>query len=789
MRLKRPYLLGIALPALVAAGAAHAQTTPASPSNDDGAATTQPQTGETSAPSSTGGIGDIIVTARRRSENLQRVPVSVTALDDKALESHSVVNISDIGSLSPGLAFHASSYGVLGLNVQIRGQMPTDLDLTQTPSIGVYVDDIYQGSTIGLSVLDLSDAASVEVLKGPQGTLYGRNTTGGALKITTKLPDLDEVEGIARVGYGNQDNIRAYGAISIPLAKGALAVRISANYQDNSGYGEDTLSHNRIGDVNIKGVQGALRAKFSDKFEAVLRGSWSKARSGGMLYSLSYVVPGGGLNTITAFQTGAGLTPAGMAAALANLNTNYLYQSGLDRQYNGPLGQSVEQYEGSLTLTYNVSDALTLKSISALQQYANHMSGDNDGTPFRTVDGNFENIFSDQFTEELQALGSIGDGRLQYTLGYYYYRRRGHEFTFADVLYPLLGLQVRNDASLVGVSNSGYGQVTFKLLPSLRITGGIRYTSETNDLVSRNKTSSPAGITCNVPPSLAVGGCQAFFSHSDADWSYTVGADFDAAKDVLLYAKTSRSFKAGGVNMRGTVDGGFNPFLPERVTDYEIGAKTEFWDRRIRFNVAAYRAIYDNIQRTVLVPGVGSAPATAVQNAASAKITGLEAELTLRPIPALTLSASGAYTDAKYDRYSDPVTGADLSYRVFAGVPKWQGNLSATFTQPVSIGTISATGDLSYTSKVNYDSDNNLAPSAALPFGTQPYTSQGAYALVNARLALDIEKIDVTVALWARNLLDKRYFSGAKDYSGTLGMANEIVGAPRTFGVELTKRF
>jgi len=737
-------------------------------------------------------IEEVVVTARRVEENLQKVPIAVTVLNEEALKNHNIVSISDLGELVPSLEFNQSNYGQLGTYVAIRGQRANDLILTQSPSVGVYLDDVYLSSTAGLSAISLTDASSVEVLKGPQGTLYGRNTTGGALKITSLLPELNSASALVRVGGGNESDFRAYGAVSVPLVTDSVALRLVASEDKNSGYGRDLASNTDIGNTDTKSVQGTLRVRPTENFEGILRANYVDARSGGELMNLAEVVPGGALNTIAAFQMGLPLTPSGLSAALGNLKTNYINQPGTNREYNGPLYQHVVQSTESVSLSYLVNEHLTLKSITAIQKFSDAIDGDNDGTKFNTVDGDFDNQDGTQITEELQAIGRLLDDKLNYTAGYFYYRLQADETAFANILYPLTGEVLLNDVHVVDKSNSGYFQTTYRILPVLRGTAGFRYTAESDPLTSYNRVSLPKGTVCNIPPSDLVGTqCAATFPHRDADWSYTAGLDYDLTNTVLLYAKTSRGFKAGGVNQRGSVNGGYNEFFPEQVTDYEVGAKSEFWDRRIRLNAATFVSRYSNIQRTVLVPGVGGSPSTAIQNAAAATIKGFELELTIRPIPRLTLSADGSYVDARYSRYFDAFSGADLSHNVFAGLPRWQGALSATYEYPTHFGSLAGTADISYQSQVNYSPDNNLAPgtSAAFPNGTAQYTTQNGYALANARLTLTLDKSKTTVAAWARNLADRKYFSGGEDQSATLGLAYMEQGRPRTFGVEVSKRF
>lgn len=778
MRLTSQLCIATSTLALAAASSATAQTVPPAAASPAANASTQ--------------IQEVVVTARRQQENLEKVPVAVTAFNASALQSHNITGVDQLGRLTPSLQFSQSQYGALGTFVSLRGQRADDLDITQTPSVGVYVDDVYQPSTLGLSALNLEDAASVEVLKGPQGTLYGRNTTGGAIRVSTASPDYSHITGLLRLGAGNENDYRAYGDVSIPLYNNEVALRLSGNYERNDGYGYDAADKTDISNVDLKTVQATLGVKPNDRFEADFRFGYIDAKSGGLLQNLASVVPGGPLNLVAATQLGLPLTPAGLSQAYNVLNEQYVNQKGTTRYYNGPLYQDVLQSTEAATFSYKVNDNLTVKSITAFVHLKDMVDGDNDGTPFRTVDGDFENQDVSQTTEELQALGSLFGNRMTYTVGYYYYDLEGDEWAFANILYPLLHELLNNNVHVTDLSQSGYVQVTYKILDHVRFTGGLRYTDESDPLISYNKVITPAGTTCEVPAvDLKGPTCQGFFTNRNTNLSYTAGLDWQVTDSSMLYFKTSRGFKAGGVNERGTANGGYNTFLPEQVTDYEIGSKSEFWDRRVRLNLAMFYEDYTDIQRSVLVASISGSPATAIQNAAAAAMKGFEAELTVRPAPGLTLNASGSYIDAKYSRYRDALTGADLSHNVFPDLPTWQGSLSVTYEHPTSLGPLAGTIDLSYQSKVNYSPDNNLAPGAnpLVPNGTAASTTQAGYALVNGRLSWTLTDSDTTISLWARNLLDRRYFSGAEDQSGTVGFAYSIVGQPRTFGAQITKRF
>jgi iron complex outermembrane receptor protein len=776
--------------AIATAGQAQSNPTLAGSANDG------PPSPDVSG-SKSAGIGDIVVTARRRAENLQSIPTAVTAFSANQLTTHGIKSIQDIGQLTPSLSVSPSPYGASSLFLSIRGQRANDIVLTQVPSIGVYIDDVYQPSAAGYSSISAEDASSVEVLKGPQGTLYGRNTTGGALKITTQLPDLDHYSGSIRLGAGNWGDVQGHATLNLPLIDGVLGIRVSGGYDRNSGYGHDLANNTDLGAINNRNIRGTLRFKPTDKLEIVLRGDTLRSYNSGPVYTLRAVIPGGPFNAVAAGQMGLNpASPADLATARNVLDQTYVNEPGFDRRYSAPTYSKVRQTTTSATLSYAFSREFTLRSVTSYLKSNIGNAGDNDGTPFYSVDGEFEVQRIHQVSEELQALGKLGD-RLNYTVGYFFYRLRGAEPQNARVFGgPAAGgVQILNDSTIVDTSHSAYAQATYSLLSTVRLTGGVRYTSETNPITAFNQIETASGTSCNLPVADRINGqCAAHFGNSNSNWSYTASLDWNVTPLILLYAKTDRGFKAGGVNQRGDINGGFNTFRPEQVTDYEIGAKTEFLDRKVRLNLAAYYSDYTDIQRSIFIPSAGGAIETAIQNAASGHVKGVEAELTVRPVQQLTFNLGGSYTGARYGRYqgldpNNPGQFLDLSKNVFAGIPKWQGNASVTYEQPVGFGSVLSTLDLAYQSNVNYSPDNNQPPSAAFPEGTAPYSSQGGYALLNGRVQFNIDAYDMYIAVWSRNLANKHYWAVAEDQSGALGFVRAIKGAPRSFGFEISKRF
>jgi iron complex outermembrane receptor protein len=399
-------------------------------------------------------------------------------------------------------------------------------------------------------------------------------------------------------------------------------------------------------------------------------------------------------------------------------------------------------------------------------------------SPFLLIDGIADAQDPRQFTEELQLGGNALDDKFKWVTGYYYFHLKGDDVGINTELVPFEPNPISNISEFRDTSNAVYAQGTYAILPTVSGTAGIRYTGEKTDLTLQNQNALECDVA-GVPPVGAP--CVNRFGNTFSNLSYTGGLDWQAMDRVLIYAKTSRGFRAGGTNQRS------NPALdyqPETVTDYEIGAKTDWLDRRLRANVAVYHSNYKNIQRSVYVNDANSF-VTEIQNAASAKINGVELELTARPLTALTLSLNAAYTDPKYNTYdgfSAAGTPVNLAGNAFPNVSRWQGGASGTYTVDDAWGAIDTTVDFSYRSTVDYQPDGHDANSA-------PYTIEGGYGLLNARISQSISSMKMKVSLWGKNIADRHYIAGANDFSPTLGIAYTIPGLPATYGVEVEKSF
>ncbi|WP_324741684.1 TonB-dependent receptor [Tsuneonella sp. CC-YZS046] len=727
---------------------------------------------------------EIIVSARRTDERLQDIPLAVTAISGNDLDRQSITEIRQLSSTSPSLNVKEHSNNPQGMLVSLRGQTQAGILLTTDSSVGVYVDGVNVARSNGLRSA-LVDLARVEVLRGPQGTLYGRNTTGGAVSIITNSPT-DRLEGSVKVGFGNYDAANVVGILNVPLSP-QVATRFVVQKSTHDGYGHDGLGK-PAGDEDSLYLRGKIRGDWGN-FRATLSGDYGEIKQGGGAYFISGINPGYSLavnqvaaemglpllpSTSPAYLVGAPATPEALQQARDAFVT---YTNGTGNHFeNQGTSPNFAKYKGwsaSLDMELDLNDSLKLRSISGFRHYLRRNDTDYDSTPFWITNGSFKSK-ADFFSQELQLLGKMG--RADFVVGAYYSYENGYE-SGASITAPLVladPLAFPN-GDVTNKNVSIFGQLNYKITDSLTFTGGARYSKENKKLVSFNETVSG----CSIPIELldAPGQCRGTFHKKDSDPSWLASLDYKFNRNFMVYAKFAKGFRAGGHNMRGARSvQSFAPFDPETITEYEIGTKVSIFDRALQLNIAAYHDDYKDVQRTIttLIPGGGTT--TTVSNAAQSTIKGIDFEATLRPIRALTLSAVVGYVDAKYDYFVD-ATG-DRTNEDWP-TPKWSYAFSARYDVESALGLLSLQADYQGQGR------QNLYPGGARP----EETTQKAYGLLNGRISLDIDDARYQIAIFGRNILDKEYASGAQAFDKSLGYNIKYLGAPRTYGVELKTNF
>jgi len=749
------------------------------------------------APSET---GDIVVTARRRAENLQDIPVSVTAITGDLLKEQRITRADDIQALSPSLTVTSRTGQRQSGSFTIRGQGQSFGGAL--PSVITYFSEVPLDSNGG-SAFALYDLDSVQVLRGPQGTLFGRNTNGGAVLLAPVRPK-DEFEGFFTASAGNLSYREFTGAINVPITS-TLAVRLAGNIKRRDGYVHNLANGKDYEDQHSQSWRASLRWTPTDTITNDLVYNGLTADENGSAYILSVLRPG----SRTALFNGG--TAVGQLAAQRQRGPRVIFNS---QPY---LGAKREIHLVVNTTALELADKLQLKNIASYERVKVDYGTDLDGIESRsTLTTSFKNALADvlklpygsdtnlnQLTEELQLSGEAFHGNLNFIVGGFFLDLRTpgglDKFSIYRTSYSPTGPNSVNiNVSTNQVhdqSKAVFGQVTLKLdglIDGLSATGGLRYTWDKRQTSNGQLTSSAGTSTETIVPAstyrcllpgvgpaagVAPDRCFRLLSGKYDDYGYNFSLDLKAAHGVLFYAATRRGFKDGGFNNL-TVTANDPAYAPETVTDYEIGVKTTFRSGNIsgRFNVDGFVSNYSDIQRQI----TGGNPVTAtIVNAAKGKIKGIEVEGTISAGP-VSLSGFYSYLKTSYVGFID--RGIDVSSAAFLGVPKHSGGITLRGEQELAndLGTLSAQVNAYLTTRVALDANT--------VFHYEGFAE--GYTLLNGRIDLaDIRGSGVTVSAWARNLTNRLYKSGGVPQGGTNGNTSFLYGEPRTYGLELNFAF
>ncbi|MET0249178.1 MAG: TonB-dependent receptor [Sphingobium sp.] len=754
------------------------------------------------AAQSSGGLQDIVVTARKVNESQQRVPVAVTVQSGEALRQQSAVTVPDIGRLTPGITFAAASQNSAAATLTIRGQVQTDVLATLDPSVGVYVDDFYWARAYGLNT-NLLDIESAQVLRGPQGTLFGRNTTGGALLLQSNNPNYDGISGSVSGTYGRFNEVSGTGVLNLPIVTDKIALRGAVTYFGRDGFSRNELTGRRLGEQDSYTGRLKLRLDPTDTLQVILSGEWYGAKFYDRPYELIYVAPNSAANLESAFSTYGPGDPAQRTGEGQALFNDYIASIKGDRVRLNDFDPRVDIKTQTYVLTTNLdTDFGAVKFVGGYRKIRSNASVDLDGSPWSIIqtEGNQD---LESYSGELQATGKAFNDALDFAVGYFYFRETGRDESTSIALPTLTrlssgGLLPRTFyiGDVDNQSMGAYFQGTWRFSDAFSFTGGVRYSAEDKNIVAFNQTrnaDTDALLSCLIATADPVT-CRLASNNSFEGVSYTAGLNYQVNRDVLVYAKTSKGFRSGGQNLRASGSSGsaFAPFGPEVVYEEEVGLKSELFNRRVRFNLAAFYSEVSDIQRTSLVvsPG-GGATSTVVANAGKARFYGGEAELTVRAAEGLTLTGNAALTNAKYLAYAD-ATG-DRRDEAFQGVPQWTFSVAADYNRPLPSGTLRAHIDYAWRDDValsNYRTrlTGNAAQDAIIQTVAKAQTTP-AGGEVNGRLSFGMMDDRLEIAAFGRNILNRRVYSTGLFFEAPLSVAVGKRNEPATYGIQATFRF
>ena len=696
-------------------------------------------------------LGEIKVTARKREETLQDVPIAVSAFTADSLYKQNVQNIADLQGKVPSLQVYAARGSNTTLTAYIRGVGQADPTWGFDPGVGIYLDDVYLARPQG-TLLDVFDVNRIEVLRGPQGSLYGKNTIGGAIKyVSNPLPTTTNGSVEATVGtYGEKDvKANVGGATSDGVWRGRIAVAS----EHNDGYGTDLLTNSRNGNKNTNAARASIGFFPSSEFNAQLSVDGMRDNSNPR-----------GAKLLTANALDPGYQP---------LNSNYNTRSGMAQLNN------TEMSGAALTLNWIASQDWSFKSITAYRESSTDTNIDFDTLPEKIADVGA--VYTDhQFTQELQANYDSGS-TVHGVFGLFYFKGSAagqiDNIFLGSPPYSTLGLaQYGSTGGRVGTkSYAAYGDFTWDISPQWSLDVGARLTRETKSAVIQNYGFADASFSTPIATLADFSG-----SHTTNNASPKVSLNWAATDHINLYASYSEGFHSGGYNIRANcvaIPSSCRPIQDEKVQSYELGSKMTFFDDRLMANTAVFHNVYSNIQLSVFtsytLPNGSQGFFGDFTNAGKGHIDGLEEEFAWKPSENWTFSGNVAYLHTKYTQFlSGGVNIADTQR--FTNAPKWSGGLSLENSYPLANGG-------SITGRINYTYQTSVYPETTL----SPLILQPSYGLWNAGVIWQIND-PWTLSLQGSNLANKSYRTTGYNIAA-LGIVTGYYGAPRT--VTLSARY
>lgn len=774
-----------------------------------------------SAPVQSDSLQEIVVTAQFRQERLQDVPIAITALNAAAMDARNMTNLMDVANSAPNVTMFATSAAFGKTNAAfIRGIGQGDFNLASSePGVGIYIDDVYFATTLG-SAFDLYDLDRVEILRGPQGTLQGKNSIGGAINMVSRKPtgDGSGYVDVTLGDYGRRDFKAAYDMTIVP---DSLFLRISAFEQYRNGYvtrvnygcanpqpaanpttgGVTTNAQGYTvntaapqylqgnapgalggncnmgteGGIDVRGARGQLRWLINDKMENNFT---------------AYVVDD---NSQAAAETLVATAPAQISGFNAGLlakygqqfdnrfKTNNFYTSyasfyDLSLQESIPNTDSMHQWGFSDVFDWDFAEHAHFKSITALLGYWTDFSDDQSASPLPLAFA-YNLIDHQQFTQEFRVTGTAFD-QLDWATGAFYYR--GTSTNRGQINVALFGLNFGQNSPLLDQNEAVFGQVTEHFTDQFSVTGGVRETHEDKSYTYQSFFGrlGPYGV-----------------QYSHTDWK--VDADYKFTPDVMAYVSASTGFRGGGFNPRPFAADQINAFQPEKLLEYEVGLKTDWFDHKLRFNADVFYGDYQNLQfQTQLIQN--GIPYAGISNIGAANIYGYEVEIEARPVGGLSLDGSVGFTGFKYKdlgasvgcgQFANPGAAATAGQCIAGnpgysdypvGQPKIKANLGAAYEFPLPGGSkITPRADYIWQSKFFADVVNNT-PDAVLP----------SRALLNGRIQWDSSDGKWSVAGLGTNLTNKQYYVSLFDLRPFgEGMETGQPGMPREWAVNLHYKF
>lgn len=717
-------------------------------------------------------IQDIVVTARRRDETLQETPIAITAFSPAQLESKAAINIGDLQGAAPNVLITNQNSGAAAANISIRGLTFADVEKSFEPTVGVVVDGVFIGTNTG-QFFDFFDISQIEVLRGPQGTLFGRNTIGGVINIRRTRPT-GEFGGKFEASYGNYDSWAARAVVNAPIVEGVLAAKAFYFHNQSDGYYRHGITGKRVGKSNNENFGASFLFTPSSSFDALLTlekqvQDFEPVNSNITNGSEAFCNQG----ILDAVIGVPGLVRAAPARE-CNRNTGddlyTVFGSPTYSKYSAP----------AATLEMNLDlDAIKLTSVTGYRKSSEDQTQDFDSS---SGDYYFVNRLQKfrQFSQEIRGAGNISSG-FDYVVGAYFYDSK-YDLTqitrFAGFPAPT---QVVTGTSQ---SYAFFGDFNLQLMEQVRLSFGGRWTHD--------KKTNYNFVAPNQFPKAG---------YSGSKFTPKIGLDYRPTDDLMVYASWSRGYRSGGLSGRGqTLISSTTPYGPETVDSYELGFKSAFLDKRLLFNVSGFYSKYNQLQQNTTIPisgGIGNE--TVVTNVGSATVKGIEAEITAKPVQGLTLNAAVGLLRSKFKNFLTraPVNGVlttfDYSANNLIYNPRQTFSATADYVVPVDFGELKF--NVSYRNIAPYDQQISLGRTTVgsngiiIVQGNDPRVRSDRQGLLDASATVqfDLSGHKARITAYGRNLADDRGPNAALTVAGLFSFSS--AREPRTYGLQFGFEF
>lgn len=735
-------------------------------------------------------LEEIVVTAQFREQNLQQTPLAITAMNAETMEARSQTSINQVAAQAPNvsLAPRGAAYGP-SMAITIRGVGQTDFNPAYEPGVGMYVDDVYYATLTG-SIMDLLDLDRVEISRGPQGTLAGRNSIGGAIKLYSRAPVGDD-SGFLAATYGSRHRLDIRGSVDFAMTD-SISARLSgvSKQQDgyvkrldygcvfpNSGIPRNMSSNTdcvmaREGEINYDAFRGIVRWDASSDFSLTVIGDYTdddRVTTPSVLTFANYVPSGASAADVDPYGSGLPLSAFVPPDESYYNYAGYVQEETANRPGRVTDGRSFFRGFGwSVKADWAITDTLGFESISAYREYDSGFSNDNDLSPLNQQIGDGTLPFW-SVSQEFRLNGTLSE--IDWTLGAFFMKQRSTYASYQDLRYSALPA-FQQDDPVDAESQAAFAHLNWSLTDDLAVVAGVRFTDESKDynFVRQSPDGGPVAI---VGPLNGVVG-----SYSGDKWDYRLGVQYQLTDAVMTYAQVATGFKGGGVNPRPFIPGQVQPFGPEELTSYELGLKSELLDRTLRLNAALFFSDYTDIQLTASsCPQYGPAPCALPINGGDADVVGVELEINYQPIDGMIIDASVSTLDFEYT-YINPVASDIDPSDVTPFTPdlKWSTGIQYSFFM---------------------DNGTSITPRLDISYQDDIFTTGGnsdvskidAYTLANARLTWRNELRGWEAALEVTNITEEYYFTSIYDASTRAGLAYGSPGHPREWAATLKKHF